>query len=82
MADRRCKQIFAALSEYLDAELPARNCRELERHLQGCKPCLAYLETLRTTTEACRRFQVGKVPRPSARVRAALLEAARKSRHG
>jgi len=80
MADPRCKRIFAALSEYLDGELPARNCRELERHLQGCKPCLAYLETLKATTEACRRFGVGKVPRPSARVRAALLDAVAKSR--
>ncbi len=77
MAERRCKQIFAALSEYLDGELPARNFRELEHHLQSCKPCLAYLETLKATTEACRRFGVGKIPPPSARVRAALLNAGR-----
>jgi len=80
MAERRCKRIFAALSEYLDGELPARNCRKLERHLQGCKPCLAYLETLKATTEACQRFPVSKVPRPSARVRAALLRAVRSAR--
>ena len=44
MPDRHCKQIFAMLSEYLDAQLPAKNCRELERHLKGCRPCVAYLE--------------------------------------
>lgn len=82
MVERRCKQIFAALSEYLDGELPTRNCRELERHLRGCTPCLAYLETLKATTEACRRFRVGKAPRPSARVRAALVQAVGKSRGG
>jgi anti-sigma factor RsiW len=81
MAERRCKRIFAALSEYLDGELPAHNCRELERHLKDCKPCLAYLETLKATTQACRRLPAGKVPRPSARVRAALLNAVAKSRH-
>ena len=78
MVERRCKRIFAALSEYLDGELPAPNCRELERHLKGCKPCLAYLETLKATTEACRRLPAGKAPRPSARVRAALVRAAQK----
>ncbi len=41
MPDRHCKQIFAMLSEYLDGELPVKNCRELERHLKGCRPCIA-----------------------------------------
>jgi anti-sigma factor RsiW len=75
MPDRRCKKIFAALSDYLDGELPTRNCRELERHLQGCQPCLAYLETLKTTIKACRQYRVGRAPRPSARVRAAFQKA-------
>lgn len=56
MATRECMKMFAALSEYLDDELPARNCRELERHLADCPPCLAYLETLRTTAAACRKY--------------------------
>jgi RNA polymerase sigma-70 factor (ECF subfamily) len=78
MTDPRCKQIFAALSEYLDGELPVKNCRELERHLKGCQPCLAYLENLKTTIQACRTYRVKKVPRPSALVRHALLQAVRK----
>jgi anti-sigma factor RsiW len=56
MASRECMKMFAGLSEYLDGELPARNCRELERHLSDCPPCLAYLETLRTTAAACRKL--------------------------
>jgi len=80
MADRRCKQIFAALSEYLDGVLPAKDCRELEKHLRGCKPCLAYVESLRATIQACRKFRVPKAPAPSARVRAALLTAMFRSR--
>ena len=78
MPDRRCKQIFAALSQYLDGEMPRRNCRELEKHLKDCKPCLAYLETLKTTVQACQHYRVSKAPRPSPRVRAALLQAVRK----
>jgi RNA polymerase sigma-70 factor (ECF subfamily) len=80
MSNRHCKQIFALLSEYLDGQLPVKNCRELERHLQGCRPCIAYLESLKTTVEACRRYQVGAIPAPSRQVKAALRAAARKAR--
>jgi RNA polymerase sigma-70 factor (ECF subfamily) len=75
MVDPRCKKVFAALSQYLDGELPARNCRELEKHLRGCKSCLAYLQTLKSTIEACREYTAPRAPRPPAHVRAALLKA-------
>lgn len=74
MPDPRCKQIFAALSEYLDGDLPAKTCRELERHLKDCKSCLAYLENLKTTIQACRKYRVKRVSKTSARVRTALLK--------
>ena len=77
MPDARCKRIFAMLSDYLNAELPVKNCDELERHLKGCEPCLAYLETLKRTVEACRRYQVHTIPPPSKKVREALLAALR-----
>ena len=44
------------LSDYLDGALPVGDCRKLERHLEGCKPCIAFLESLKTTVEACRRY--------------------------
>jgi hypothetical protein len=65
------------LSEYLNAELPVKNCRDLERHLKGCQPCIAYLESLKNTVEVCRRYQVRKVPAPSKKVREALRLALR-----
>ncbi len=45
MPDRRCRHIFAMLSDYLNAELPVKHCRDLERHLKSCEPCIAYLES-------------------------------------
>jgi anti-sigma factor RsiW len=77
MPDQRCKRIFAMLSDYLNTELPVKNCRELERHLKGCEPCIAYLESLKNTVEACRRYQVRKFPAPSRKVREALRLALR-----
>ena len=38
---------------------------------------LAYLESLKNTVEACRRYQVRKIPAPSRKVREALLLALR-----
>ena len=65
------------LSDYLNADLPVKNCRELERHLKGCEPCIAYLESLKATVKACRRYQVHKIPAPSKKVKEALLSALR-----
>jgi RNA polymerase sigma-70 factor (ECF subfamily) len=79
MSDRHCKQIFAMLSEYLDGELPVKDCRELEHHLKGCRPCIAYLESLKTTVEACRRFKAPRAPALSKPVKAALLAAVQRS---
>ena len=80
MPERRCKRIFIMLSGYLDGELSTKNCRQLERHLKGCQPCIAYLESLRTTVEACRRYQAPRAPAPSQQVRGALLAAAQRVR--
>jgi anti-sigma factor RsiW len=68
------------LSEYLDAQLRATNCRQLARHLKGCPPCIAYLESLKTTVEACRRYRAPSAPAPSKQVKAALLAAVQKTR--
>lgn len=67
--------MFAALSQYLDSELPARNCRQLQEHLRGCKPCVAYLETLKKTIRACRLYQATPAPPPSPAVREAIVKA-------
>ena len=64
MNDRQCRQIFAALSGYLDGELPLKSYCELERHLKGCKPCIAFLGSLKTTVEACRRYGQTEMPSP------------------
>ncbi len=41
-----CKRMFAALSEYLDGRLPDRSCEDIRRHLDGCGPCITFLNDL------------------------------------
>jgi RNA polymerase sigma-70 factor (ECF subfamily) len=50
----RCKAMFAELSNYLDEQLDDSLCEELERHLGGCEPCVAFLASLEATIEQCR----------------------------
>jgi len=52
--ERNCKQIFAELSDYLDEELDDSLCAELEKHMEGCEPCKAFLASLEETIRTCR----------------------------
>ncbi len=70
----RCKELFAELSSYLDDELDDSLCEELEKHLQGCAPCEAFLATLRGTIEQCRTVPGGSPdPHAASRLRRDLL---------
>ena len=52
----RCKAMFAELSNYLDEQLDDSLCDELEKHLDGCGPCKAFLASLEATINDCRRL--------------------------
>ena len=70
----RCKAMFAELSDYLDGKLDDSLCEELERHMKGCKPCQAFLASLKTTVEQCRRSPVEGLDRKrAARLRKKVL---------
>ena len=71
-----CRQVLARLSDYLDGDLDAETRTAVERHLQGCLPCLAFADTLRRTIELCRRHRPTVLPRPlTASARAELRRA-------
>jgi len=60
----QCKEVFAALSEYLDLELSPAFCAELEVHLQGCPPCIEFVESLRKSIDLCRGYSPAESPQP------------------
>jgi RNA polymerase sigma-70 factor, ECF subfamily len=51
---RHCKEMFAELSNYLDDELDDSLCEELEKHMDGCEPCMAFLSSLERSIQLCR----------------------------
>jgi RNA polymerase sigma-70 factor (ECF subfamily) len=61
----RCKAMFAELSDYLDEQLDDSLCEELERHMDGCEPCQAFVATLEAIIQQCRRSS-GECPPPEA----------------
>lgn len=60
----QCKEVFAALSEYLDMELSPSSCEELEAHLKGCPPCIEFVESLRKSIDFCRSYSPTERPKP------------------
>ena len=72
--ERRCKEMFAELSSYLDDELDDSLCEELEKHMDGCEPCKAFLTSLEKSIEQCRTAPNDTPdPRVAARLRQELL---------
>jgi len=51
----RCKAMFAELSDYLDQQLDSSLCDKLQKHLEGCSPCKAFLASLEATILECRK---------------------------
>ena len=52
---RRCRELFAALSDYLDEKLDDSMCDKMEAHMGDCQPCQAFLATLEQTIAQCRQ---------------------------
>ena len=64
----RCRESLGALSEYLDGELEAAFCAEIEEHLEHCGDCRILVDTLRQTITLYRTLGHETLP-PEARAR-------------
>ncbi|NTV62725.1 MAG: hypothetical protein HGA65_04200 [Oscillochloris sp.] len=50
----RCGGLSIQLSAYLDGELPADLCRQIESHLSNCPDCQVIFDTLGRTVQIVR----------------------------
>lgn len=70
----RCKEMFTELSNYLDDALDDSLCEELEKHMDGCEPCKAFLSSLEESIQRCRMAaNASPDPRVAAKLRRELL---------
>jgi anti-sigma factor RsiW len=66
--------MFAELSNYLDDELDDSLCAELEKHMDDCEPCKAFLSSLEDSIQQCRTAaNESPDPRLTAKLRRELL---------
>src|SRR6516162_11156775 len=54
---RRCREMFAALSDYMDGLVDDEHTREMEKHLKDCQPCVAFLDSLKSAVEQCQAYE-------------------------
>jgi anti-sigma factor RsiW len=54
--------LFERLSEYIDKELDAPTCKNIEAHISACKPCQVCLNTLKQTVKLCKHLENHQVP--------------------
>lgn len=57
-----CIALFELLSEYIDRELDPPTCKDIEVHIQSCKPCQVCLDTLKKTVALCKNIERRQVP--------------------
>jgi anti-sigma factor RsiW len=59
-----CRRILMVVSAYLDGDLDAAACAEIEAHCRQCERCAETIAGLRETVGLCR--QAGAMPVPDA----------------
>ena len=57
-----CRQIAELLGDYLDGSLPRETRELIDFHIDGCAPCVAFLNTYRGTVDATRRLPDVTIP--------------------
>lgn len=58
-----CKTLLSQLSDYIDGELEAALCAEIERHMADCPDCQAVVNTLEKSIILYRTAERVEVPK-------------------
>jgi anti-sigma factor RsiW len=67
--------VVELLIDYVAGDLPAEHRARVQEHLDGCPPCVAYLQTYQATIQLSRQLPCDSMPEPLAqRLMAALAE--------
>ena len=69
-----CRELFANLSEYLDARVEPRTCEQMRVHIENCPACVAFLKDLRAAIDRCRSFEVACDLDAAQRMRALMTQ--------
>jgi anti-sigma factor RsiW len=59
-----CRQIAELLTDYVDGTLPRTTSELIDWHIEGCGPCVAFVNTFRATRQAVSRLAAPPPPMP------------------
>lgn len=57
-----CRQIAELLGDYVEGALSKRTRELLEWHIEGCAPCVAFVNTYRGTVNAASKLRAVPIP--------------------
>lgn len=63
-----CPECMDLLCDYVDGVLPKAKAELLEWHIDGCAPCVAFVNTYKGTVDAAKRLRETTLP-PELRAR-------------
>jgi predicted anti-sigma-YlaC factor YlaD len=58
----KCQEMLGALSDFIDGELQAQLCAEIEAHMRECPDCRVMVDTLRKTVMLYRTYGQSQMP--------------------
>jgi hypothetical protein len=67
----KCRQAYLFICDNLNANLNSARCREVRKHLAGCRDCTAFLDSVRKTVAL---YKAEPMPAVPARVHKSLLK--------
>jgi anti-sigma factor RsiW len=73
-----CRQIAELLTDYVEGRLPSATAELIDWHIDGCAPCVAFVNTFRSTVKAVRSLAA---PPPPAELKQRLLAVLRGEQH-
>ena len=59
---KHCSQYIQNIADYIDGEIDATLCAELEKHLKKCNNCRIMVDTMRQTVVLCREGKKERLP--------------------
>ena len=60
--DFGCPECMDLLADYVDGALPRDQAELLEWHIEGCAPCVAFVNTYKGTVDAAKRLRQTTLP--------------------
>jgi RNA polymerase sigma-70 factor (ECF subfamily) len=67
-----CRELFANLSEYIDGTVDPLRCDQMQKHIEGCPSCVAFVRDLRAAIDRCRALAIPCDENVASRLRSLL----------